>query len=413
MDKDIQRIRAEFPILKKQVNNNLLVYLDNAATTQMPQVVEEKIKSFDENYRANVHRGVHTLGLMATERYENVRRQVKDFIGAKSSKEIIFTSGCTDSLNLIAATYGEKNIKAGDDIVVSIMEHHSNLLPWQLLAHKKGANLKYIELNDHQELDLKDAAQKITSSTKIVAVTHVSNVLGCINPIKELAQLAHKNGAVIVVDGAQAVGHFEVDVRNLEADFYAFSGHKIFGPDGIGVLYGKEQLLNEMPPYRLGGEMIANLTRTGATWAPVPQKFEAGTPNIEGVIGLGATIDFLKDFCHIDQIKEHEQELVEYILPKLQSINGLTVYGPQDPTKRIGVISFNLDRIHPHDLATALDLEGIEIRAGHHCAQPLLQTLGVEVAARASFSIYNTKSEANKLLSGLVDAKEFFKNGFK
>lgn len=411
MASDIAKIKAEFPILKRKINGSPLVYLDNAATTQIPDKVISAVQKFDQEKRANVHRGVHTLGLQATEAYEKVRQKVADFINAPSNKDIIFTAGCTDSLNLVAATYGEQNIKAGDEIVVSIMEHHSNLLPWQRLAQRTGATLKFIELNKKQELDLMDAAKKIGPKTKIVAVTQVSNVLGCVNPIKKLAKLAHQNGAVIVVDGAQAVGHFPVDVQDLDADFYALSGHKMFAPSGIGVLYGKKELLSKMPPYRLGGEMIANVTRTGATWAPVPQKFEAGTPNFEGVIGLGAAISLIKD--QLPAIERHERELVKYLLPKLTAFPGITVYGPQDPARHTGVIAFNLRGIHPHDLATALDMEGIEVRAGHHCAQPLMTNLGITATARASFSIYNTRADADRLLSALSEIKEFFQNGSK
>jgi cysteine desulfurase/selenocysteine lyase len=412
MDKNIQQIRENFTILKRKVNDSPLIYLDNAATAQIPTTVNKKIADFDETYRANVHRGVHTLGMWATKYYESVRKKVQDFIHAKSKREVVFTSGCTDSLNLVANTYGEQNIQAGDEIVVSIMEHHSNLLPWQQLALRKHAKLKFIELDPEQKLDLADAKKKITSKTKIVAVAQVSNVLGCINPIKELAQLAHQNNAVIVVDGAQAIGHFDVDVQELGADFYAFSGHKMFGPDGVGVLYGKKKLLEKMPPYRLGGEMIANVTREGATWAPVPQKFEAGTPNVEGVIGLEGAIDFIER-VGLDKIHQHERELNSYLLPKLQKIDGLTIYGPKNASERSSVISFNLQNIHPHDLATALDLEGIEVRAGHHCAQPLMETLGVESTVRASFAIYNTQEEADKLLDTLVQIKEFFEDGLR
>lgn len=292
------------------------------------------------------------------------------------------------------------------------MEHHSNLLPWQRLAIQKHAKLKFIELDSEQKLDLADAKKKITSKTKIVAVAKVSNVLGCINPIKELAKLAHQNNAVIVVDGAQAVGHFDINVQELDADFYAFSGHKMFGPDGVGVLYGRKKLLEKMPPYRLGGEMIANVTREGATWAPVPQKFEAGTPNIEGVIGLEGAIDFIEQIG-LNKIHQHEQELVSYVFPRMQKLAGLTLYGPQNISERSSVISFNMQGIHPHDLATALDLEGIEVRAGHHCAQPLMETLGVESTVRASLAIYNTQEEADKFLNALVQIKEFFQSGLR
>ncbi len=408
MDKlNVKKIKTDFPILKQKVNGEQLVYLDNAATSQMPVSVEEKIKNFTEINRANVHRGVHTLGLRATNLYEESRQKVANFIGASSAKEVIFTSGCTDSLNLVAASFGEQNIQAGDEIVVSIMEHHSNLLPWQQLAKKKKARLKFIEISKDGRLDLNDLKNKISSKTKLVALTHVSNVLGTINPIKEVIALAHEKDAVVLVDGAQAVGHFPVNVTNLGADFYAFSGHKMFAPTGIGILYGKKELLDKMPPYRFGGEMIANVTREGATWAETPQKFEAGTPNIAGAIGLAAAIDYLNSI-DLKLIQKHETELTAYALEKLSNISDLTIYGPKESYERTGVISFNLKNIHPHDLATALDLNGIEVRAGHHCAQPLMESLQTESTVRASLSIYNSKDDIDKLVSSLQEAKEFF-----
>ncbi len=408
MDKlNVKKIKTDFPILKQKVNGEQLVYLDNAATSQMPVSVEEKIKNFTEINRANVHRGVHTLGLRATNLYEESRQKVANFIGASSAKEVIFTSGCTDSLNLVAASFGEQNIQAGDEIVVSIMEHHSNLLTWQQLAKKKKARLKFIEISKDGRLDLNDLKNKISSKTKLVALTHVSNVLGTINPIKEVIALAHEKDAVVLVDGAQAVGHFPVNVTNLGADFYAFSGHKMFAPTGIGILYGKKELLDKMPPYRFGGEMIANVTREGATWAETPQKFEAGTPNIAGAIGLAAAIDYLNSI-DLKLIQKHETELTAYALEKLSNISDLTIYGPKESYERTGVISFNLKNIHPHDLATALDLNGIEVRAGHHCAQPLMESLQTESTVRASLSIYNSKDDIDKLVSSLQEAKEFF-----
>ena len=397
----------DFPIFNQKINDETLVYLDNAATSQIPKFVEEKVRDFNEKERANVHRGVHALGLRATNQYESSRQKVANFIGANNAKEVIFTSGCTDSLNLVAASFGEQNIQAGDEILVSIMEHHSNLLPWQQLAKRKQAKLNFIEINSDGLLDIENLKSKISSKTKIVALTHVSNVLGTINPIKELTDLAHEKGAIVVVDGAQAVGHFPIDVAELNVDFYAFSGHKMFAPTGIGVLYGKKDLLDKMPPYRLGGEMIANVTREGATWAEVPYKFEAGTPNIAGAIGLGAAIDYLQSL-DFELIQKHEQELTSYALEKLKNVLGLTIYGPQKSNGRIGVISFNLKNIHPHDLATALDLDGIEVRAGHHCAQPLMASLNTESTVRASLSIYNTKDDIDKLVSSLHEAKEFF-----
>lgn len=402
-----EKIKQDFPIFNQKINDETLVYLDNAATSQIPKFVEEKVRDFNEKERANVHRGVHALGLRATNQYESSRQKVANFIGANNAKEVIFTSGCTDSLNLVAASFGEQNIQAGDEILVSIMEHHSNLLPWQQLAKRKQAKLNFIEINSDGLLDIENLKSKISSKTKIVALTHVSNVLGTINPIKELTDLAHEKGAIVVVDGAQAVGHFPIDVAELNVDFYAFSGHKMFAPTGIGVLYGKKDLLDKMPPYRLGGEMIANVTREGATWAEVPYKFEAGTPNIAGAIGLGAAIDYLQSL-DFELIQKHEQELTSYALEKLKNVSGLTIYGPQKSNGRIGVISFNLKNIHPHDLATALDLNGIEVRAGHHCAQPLMASLDTESTVRASLSIYNTKDDIDKLVSSLHEAKEFF-----
>lgn len=402
-----EKIKQDFPIFNQKINDETLVYLDNAATSQIPKFVEEKVRDFNEKERANVHRGVHALGLRATNQYESSRQKVANFIGANNAKEVIFTSGCTDSLNLVAASFGEQNIQAGDEILVSIMEHHSNLLPWQQLAKRKQAKLNFIEINSDGLLDIENLKSKISSKTKIVALTHVSNVLGTINPIKELTDLAHEKGAIVVVDGAQAVGHFPIDVAELNVDFYAFSGHKMFAPTGIGVLYGKKDLLDKMPPYRLGGEMIANVTREGATWAEVPYKFEAGTPNIAGAIGLGAAIDYLQSL-DFELIQKHEQELTSYALEKLKNVLGLTIYGPQKSNGRIGVISFNLKNIHPHDLATALDLDGIEVRAGHHCAQPLMASLNTESTVRASLSIYNNKDDIDKLVSSLHEAKEFF-----
>lgn len=402
-----EKIKQDFPIFNQKINDETLVYLDNVATSQIPKFVEEKVRDFNEKERANVHRGVHALGLRATNQYESSRQKVANFIGANNAKEVIFTSGCTDSLNLVAASFGEQNIQAGDEILVSIMEHHSNLLPWQQLAKRKQAKLNFIEINSDGLLDIENLKSKINSKTKIVALTHVSNVLGTINPIKELTDLAHEKGAIVVVDGAQAVGHFPIDVAELNVDFYAFSGHKMFAPTGIGVLYGKKDLLDKMPPYRLGGEMIANVTREGATWAEVPYKFEAGTPNIAGAIGLGAAIDYLQSL-NFELIQKHEQELTSYALAKLKNVSGLTIYGPQKSNGRIGVISFNLKNIHPHDLATALDLDGIEVRAGHHCAQPLMASLDTESTVRASLSIYNTKDDIDKLVSSLHEAKEFF-----
>ncbi|MCT2870741.1 cysteine desulfurase [Limosilactobacillus fermentum] len=410
MDKSISALRADFPLLDQQVNDEPLVYLDNAATAQRPTPVLKRVLNFYQTDNANVHRGVHTLAERATTDYEAARDKVRTFIHANKREEVIFTKGCTDSLNLVAATYGEQNIQAGDEIVISIMEHHSNLIPWQQLALKKGATLKYIGLTKEGELDLADAAAKITDRTKIVAVTHASNVMGTVTPLKQLAKLAHQHGAIIVGDGAQAVPHMKVDVTELDVDFYAFSGHKMMSPTGIGVLYGKQALLEAIRPYQYGGEMIGTVTEQASTWAALPYKFEAGTQNIAGAVGLGAAIDYLTAIG-MDRIEAHERVLVQTVLPQLLSIEGLTVYGPTDPAKHTGVISFNLGHLHPHDLATALDMEGVAVRAGHHCAQPLMNYLGLEASARASFYLYNTAADAEKLVSALKEAKEFFRIG--
>lgn len=410
MDKSISALRADFPLLDQQVNDEPLVYLDNAATAQRPTPVLKRVLDFYQTDNANVHRGVHTLAERATADYEAARDKVQKFIHANKREEVIFTKGCTDSLNLVAATYGEQNIQAGDEIVISIMEHHSNLIPWQQLAIKKGATLKYIGLTKEGELDMADAAAKVTDRTKIVAVTHASNVMGTVTPLKQLAKLAHEHGAIIVGDGAQAVPHMKVDVTDLDVDFYAFSGHKMMSPTGIGVLYGKQGLLEAMPPYQYGGEMIGSVTEQESTWAALPYKFEAGTQNIAGAVGLGAAIDYLTAIG-MDRIEAHERELVQTVLPQLLAIEGLTVYGPTDPAKHTGVISFNLGHLHPHDLATALDMEGVAVRAGHHCAQPLMNYLGLEASARASFYLYNTAADAEKLVSALKEAKEFFRIG--
>ena len=410
MDKSISALRADFPLLDQQVNDEPLVYLDNAATAQRPTPVLKRVLNFYQTDNANVHRGVHTLAERATTDYEAARDKVRTFIHANKREEVIFTKGCTDSLNLVAATYGEQNIQTGDEIVISIMEHHSNLIPWQQLALKKGATLKYIGLTKEGELDLADAAAKVTDRTKIVAVTHASNVMGTVTPLKQLAKLAHEHGAIIVGDGAQAVPHMKVDVTDLDVDFYAFSGHKMMSPTGIGVLYGKQALLEAMPPYQYGGEMIGTVTEQASTWAALPYKFEAGTQNIAGAVGLGAAIDYLTAIG-MDQVEVHERVLVQTVLPQLLAIEGLTVYGPTDPAKHTGVISFNLGHLHPHDLATALDMEGVAVRAGHHCAQPLMNYLGLEASARASFYLYNTAADAEKLVSALKEAKEFFRIG--
>ncbi|ABJ73454.1 cysteine desulfurase [Lactococcus cremoris subsp. cremoris SK11] len=402
----LEGIKNEFPVLNQIVNDEPLVYLDNAATTQKPLSVFSAIKDYYENDNANVHRGVHTLAERATEKYEAAREKVRAFINAKSTKEVLFTRGTTTSINWVAQFAGQI-LKADDEIVISIMEHHSNIVPWQEVAKKTGAILKFVYLKEG-ELDMEDLRQKVTAQTKFVSIAHVSNVLGTINPIEEISKIAHEQGAYLVVDGAQSTPHMALDLQKMDVDFFAFSGHKMMGPTGIGVLYGKEELLNQFEPVEFGGEMIDFVYKSHSTWTELPWKFEAGTPNIAGAIALGAAIDYIQELG-IDQIHQHEAELIDYVMPKLQNIEGLTIFGPKDNKKRSGVIAFNIEGLHPHDVATALDMEGVAVRAGHHCAQPLLNYLDTPATARASFYIYNTKADCDKLVEALQKTKEFFK----
>ena len=406
---DVEKIRKDFPILDQIVNDEPLVYLDNAATTQKPKVVLEAVNRYYQEDNANVHRGVHTLAERATASYEGARETVRRFINASSTKEVLFTRGTTTGLNWIGR-FAEEILEEGDEVLISSMEHHSNILPWQEACRKTGAKLVYVYLKDGG-LDLEDFRKKLTDRTKFVSIAHASNVLGVINPVQEIAQLAHEKGAIVVVDGAQSVPHMKIDVQKLDADFFVFSGHKMAGPTGIGVLYGKEQYLNQMSPVEFGGEMIDFVYEQSATWKELPWKFEAGTPNMAGAIGLAAAIDYL-EAIGMDAIERHEQDLIAYVFPKLQVIEGLTIYGSHDLAKRSGVISFNLGDLHPHDLATALDYEGVAVRAGHHCAQPLIQYLGVPATARASFYLYNTKEDCDKLVEALIKTKEFFNGTF-
>lgn len=406
---DVEKIRKDFPILDQIVNDEPLVYLDNAATTQKPKAVLEAVNRYYQEDNANVHRGVHTLAERATASYEAARETVRRFINASSTQEVLFTRGTTTGLNWIGR-FAEEILEEGDEVLISIMEHHSNILPWQEACRKTGAKLVYAYLKDGG-LDLEDFREKLTDRTKFVSITHASNVLGVINPIQELAQLAHEKGAIMVVDGAQSVPHMKIDVQKLDADFFVFSGHKMAGPTGIGVLYGKEHYLNQMSPVEFGGEMIDFVYEQSATWKELPWKFEAGTPNMAGAIGLAVAIDYLETIG-MDAIEHHEQDLIAYVFPKLQAIEGLKIYGSQDLAKRSGVISFNLGNLHPHDLATALDYEGVAVRAGHHCAQPLIQYLEVPATARASFYLYNTKEDCDKLVEALIKTKEFFNGTF-
>ena len=406
---DVEVLRKDFSILDQIVNDEPLVYLDNAATTQKPTQVLEAIAAYYAKDNANVHRGVHTLAERATAAYEAARERVRSFIHAASTKEVLFTRGTTTGLNWVAR-YAESVLQPGDEVLISVMEHHSNTIPWQEACKKTGARLIYAYLKDGM-LDLADFRSKLTEKTRFVALAHVSNVLGVVNPIKEIAELVHQANALLVVDGAQSVPHMKIDVQDLDVDFFAFSGHKMLGPTGIGVLYGKEELLERMSPVEFGGEMIDFVYEQEATWKELPWKFEAGTPNIAGAIGLAVAIDYL-DKIGMETVHQYEQELIAYVFPKLQAVEGLTIYGSEDLTQRSGVISFNLAGLHPHDVATALDYEGVAVRAGHHCAQPLLSYLGVAATVRASFYLYNTKADCDKLVEALQKTKEFFDGTF-
>lgn len=403
---DVEAIIKDFPILKETVNGKRLAYLDSTATSQKPQQVIDALEDYYKRYNSNVHRGVHTLGSLATDGYEGARETVRRFIHAPYFEEIIFTRGTTASINLVAHSYGDANVEAGDEIVVTQMEHHANIVPWQQLAKRKNATLKFIPMTDSGELTLEAVKETITDKTKIVAVAHVSNVLGTINDVKSIAQIAHEHGAIISVDGAQSVPHMKVDVQDLDVDFYSFSGHKMLGPTGIGVLYGKRELLNQMEPIEFGGDMIDFVGLYESTWTDLPTKFEAGTPLIAQAIGLKAAIEYLENI-DFDAIHAHEAEITAYAYEKMSEIEGIDIYGP-DKDKRAGIITFNLKDVHPHDVATALDTEGVAVRAGHHCAQPLMKWLNVSSTARASFYIYNTKEDVDQLVEGLKQTKEFF-----
>lgn len=402
---DVARLRADFPILATRINGQPLAYLDNASTGQRPRRVIEAMREFDADGNANVHRGVHTLSQRATERFDHVREQVRRFIGARQSTEIVYTHGTTGSINLVARSYGRSVLRPGDEILLTQMEHHSNIVPWQLLREETSAVLKVIPVTSTGELDLDEAARLVTARTRIVSVTHMSNVLGTINPIRTLADLAHAAGAIIVVDGAQSIGHIPIDVSALDCDFFAASGHKMFGPTGIGILYGREALLEQMQPVEGGGGMIDRVTFERTTWAPVPIRFEAGTPPISAVIGLGAAIEYLEALS-LAAIESTEAELLQYAIDRLSEVPDLRLIGAA--ARRSSVISFMLGSVHPHDVGTVLDTHGVAIRAGHHCAQPLMGALGVPGTARASLSVYNTREEIDRMVAALHVARSIF-----
>jgi cysteine desulfurase/selenocysteine lyase len=404
---DVKKIRKDFPILSRQVYGKQLVYLDNAATSQKPSSVIQALVEYYEKYNSNIHRGVHALSMEATERYEEARRKCAAFINAPSIEGLIFVRNTTEAINLVAQTWAKSNIGEGDEILLTHMEHHSNLVPWQKVAHEQKATLRFIPLTEDQQLDLSNIDSLINSKTKLVAVNHMSNVLGTINPINQLTNLAHDVGARILIDGAQSVPHIKTDVVDIGCDFLAFSGHKMLGPTGIGALYVKEDLLANMEPFLRGGEMVREVSDYNATWNDLPMKFEAGTPNIADTIALGAAIDYLES-VGMDNIRQHEINITQYALKAFQEIDNVKVFGPLDPDKRGGIVSFYCKDVHPHDLGTALDTEGIAIRTGHHCAMPLMNKLSVPATARASFYIYNTEEEIDYLISAIKKALTYF-----
>ena len=399
---DVEAIRNDFSILRQE-NDPSLIYLDSAATSQTPDPVIEAMDAYYRTYNSNIHRGIYRISEEATAKYEEARQRIGRFINARRSSQVIFTRNTTESINLVAYSWGSANLREGDEILVTVMEHHSNLLPWQLLSQRTGAKLQFIEVTDEGVLQLDGLETLLTERTKLVAMTHVSNVLGTINPVKELTAAAHAIGAKVLIDGAQSVPHFDVDVQELGCDFLAFSGHKMCGPTGIGILYGKSDLLEEMPPFLGGGSMIRSVQRESSTYADVPAKFEAGTPAIAEAIGLAAAVDYLNQ-VGLEAIFVHEQELLEYAHQKLAEIEGVTIYGPK-PRQKTGAITFNLEGIHPHDIAGVLDTVGVAVRAGHHCAQPLMQKFGVIATVRASFYLYNKLEEIDILHEGLLKAQ--------
>ena len=402
---DVEKVRHDFPILREKVRGRTLVYLDNAATSQKPQVVIDAISRHYERGNANIHRGVHFLSEHATEEHEAARGTVQSFLNAEEASEIIFVRGATEAINLVAQTYGRTQVGPGDEVLITAMEHHSNIVPWQILCEQKGGRLRVVPINESGELLLEEFQKLLNTRTKIVAVTHVSNALGTINPVRRIIEMAHRENIPVLVDGAQAVPHLKVDVQALDCDFYVFSGHKLYGPTGIGVLYGKSALLDAMPPYQGGGDMISSVTFEKTIYNKLPYKFEAGTPHVAGAIGLGAAIDYVNGLG-MDNVAAYEHEVLTYATEAVAAIPGIRVIGTA--REKAGVLSFLLDSIHPHDIGTILDQEGIAIRAGHHCAQPIMQRFGIAATARASFGLYNTKEEVDALVNGIQNVREVF-----
>lgn len=402
---DVNKVREDFPVLSQTVNGKPLVYLDNGASSQVPNLVIERGTHYLEQEHSNIHRGVHYLSQHATTAYEAAREKVKRFINAPSAKECIFVRGCTEGVNLVAYSYGRKFIGEGDEIILSQMEHHANIIPWQILAEEKGAKIRVIPMNERGELIIEEYENLLNERTKIVAVAHVSNSLGTINPVKEMIATAHKFGVPVLIDGAQAIPHFPVDVQDLDADFYTFSGHKMFAPTGSGILYGKKEWLDKMPPYQAGGSMIRTVTFEKTTYAGLPEKFEAGTPAIAAGIGLGAAIDYLNSI-DFEAAAKYEHDLLQYATEKLSAIEGVKIIGTAK--EKASVLSFTIENIHPHDIGTILDQQGIAVRAGHHCAQPVMQFFDVPATARASFAFYNTREEVDKLADAVQKVIEVF-----
>lgn len=402
---DVEKIREDFPILKTEVAGKPLVYLDNAATSQKPISVIRALEEYYCALNANIHRGVHFLSEKATDAYERARVKVQHFIHAQSFREIIFTRGTTEGINLVAQSYGRKNLQPGDEILLTLLEHHSNIVPWQMIAEEKGAKIQVVPINEQGELEIEAYEKLLNERTKIVALGHISNALGTINPIRSMIDLAHQAGAVVLIDGAQATPHLAVDVQELDCEFYAFSGHKMFGPSGIGVLYGKEKILETMPPYQGGGDMIRTVSFEKTTYNDLPYKFEAGTPHISGAIGLGVAINYLEGIG-LEQIESHEHGLLEYATDALSQIPGLQLIGTA--REKASVVSFVMEEVHPHDIGTILDSEGIAIRTGHHCAMPLMHHLKLAATSRASFAFYNTQEEIDALAKGLFKVRKLF-----
>jgi cysteine desulfurase/selenocysteine lyase len=403
---DVERLRRDFPILSRKVHGKPLVYLDNAATTQKPVSVIEAERDVYERYYANIHRGVHLLSVESTDAYEKVREKVRALLNAAETREIVFVRGTTEAINLVAQTHGRKNVGSGDEVLITALEHHSNIVPWQLLCEEKGARLVVAPINTKGEVLLDELEKLLSKKTRIVAVAHVSNALGTVLPVKRIAEMAHAKGVPILVDGAQAVPHLEVDVQDLDCDFYAFSGHKMYGPSGVGALYGKAKLLDAMPPYQGGGDMISSVTFPKTTYNVLPYKFEAGTPNIAGGIGLAAAIDYVHAIG-IDKIARHEEDLLDYATTRVSAIPGVRIIGTAN--EKAAVLSFTIEGVHPHDIGTVLDREGIAVRTGHHCAQPVMDFFKVPATARASFGLYNTRAEVDALVAGIENVIRMFR----